>query len=87
MHYVFQQRAAELSRLAAKIRTSLNEAEFAASSVNQQLDKLAAMEMVDCRIEGPRVYGRPMSVSRAFTDGCVVYQAAIVMPCGMLCTG
>lgn len=83
MHDVLQQRASELSRLAAKIRTSLDEAESTVPSINEQLDKLAAVGMVDFQIEGPSVYCRPMGVSSALTDDFVVYQAAIVMPGGV----
>jgi hypothetical protein len=83
MHDVLHQRTAELSRLAAKIRTSLDEAESTVPSINEQLDKLAAVGMVDFQIEGPSVYCRPAGVSSAFTDDFVVYQAAIVMPGGV----
>jgi hypothetical protein len=83
MHDVLQQRAAELSRLAAKIRTCLDEAEATVPGINEQLDRLAELGVTDFQIEGPSVYCRPMGVSSAFTDEVVVYQAAIVMPGGV----
>lgn len=83
MNDVFSGRAAALAWLAAKIRTSLDEAESTVPSINEQLDQLAAVGMVDFQIEGPSVYCRPMGVSSAFNDDFVVYQAAIVMPGGV----
>ncbi|NQW46385.1 MAG: hypothetical protein HQ464_01305 [Planctomycetes bacterium] len=87
MHDVLPQRAAELSRLAAKIRTSLYEAESTVPSINEQLDKLAAAGMVDFQIEGPSVYRRPSGVSSAPSDELFVYHASIVMSGAMLRTG
>ena len=83
MHHVFQERAAELSRLAAMIRTSLDEAESTVPGINEQLDRLAELGVTEFQIEGPTVYSRPMGVSSAFPDDFVVYQAAIVMPGGV----
>jgi hypothetical protein len=83
MHDVLQQRAAELSRLAGQIRTSLDEAESTVPVINEQLARLAEVGVTEFQIEGPSVYCRPMGVSSVYTDEFVVYQAAIVMPGGV----
>lgn len=75
-----------MSRLAAKIRTSLDEAESKVPGINEKLDSLAELGVAELQIEGPSVYCRPMGASSAFSDDFVVYRAAIVMLGAMLCT-
>ena len=84
MHDGLQQRAAELSRLAGQIRTSLDEAESTVPVINEQLARLAEVGVTEFQIEGPSVYCRPMGVSSAFADYFVVYQAVIVVLGDML---
>ena len=59
MHDLLHVRAAELSRLAATVRTSLDKAEALIPVVNEQLAQLAAMGVSDLQVEGPAVYSRP----------------------------
>ena len=58
-HDLLHVRAAQLSRLAATFRTSLDKAEALILVVNEQLGQLAAMGVSDVQVEGPAVYSRP----------------------------
>lgn len=76
-------RAAELSRLASSVRTSLDKAEALIPIVNEQLAVLAAMGVSDLQVEGPAVYSRPQGLLIGKTDDYFIYQAVIVMPGGV----
>lgn len=55
MHEFLSERAGQLQRLAATIRTGLDQAESAIPSINQQLAELARLGMSDFQIEGPTI--------------------------------
>jgi hypothetical protein len=83
MHTVLQERAAELSRLASAVRTSLAQAEALIPVVNKHLSDLAQMGMADLQVEGPAVYSRPAGLSARHTDDHFIYQAVVVLPGGI----
>jgi hypothetical protein len=83
MHTVLQERAAELSRLASAVRTSLAQAEALIPVVNKHLSDLAEMGMADLQVEGPAVYSRPAGLSARHTDDHFIYQAVVVLPGGI----
>ncbi|MFM7109416.1 MAG: hypothetical protein ACKOZU_12605 [Planctomycetaceae bacterium] len=58
MHDVLKQRAADLARLAARMRTSLDEAESTIPGINEQLATLAEVGIGNLQFEGP-VIGCP----------------------------
>jgi hypothetical protein len=83
MHDLLHERAAELSRLATTVRTTLGKAEALIPVVNEQLSELAAMGVSDLQVEGPAVYSRPQGLSAGQTDDHCIYQAVVVMPGGI----
>lgn len=83
MEELLRQRAAELSHLAATLRTGLAHAEAMIPGINQELDSLAALGVTEFQVEGPTIYVRPAGVSSARDDSFIIYQAAIVMPGGI----
>ena len=83
MHDLLHVRAAELSRLASTVRTSLDQAEALIPVVNEQLAELAAMGVSDLQVEGPAIYSRPQGLSIGKTDDHCIYQAVVVMPGGV----
>ena len=83
MHDPIHVRAAELSRLASTVRTSLDQAEALIPVVNEQLAELAAMGVSDLQVEGPAIYSRPQGLSIGKTDDHCIYQAVVVMPGGV----
>jgi len=83
MKELLRQRAAELSQLAATLRTGLARAEAMIPDINKELDSLAAFGVTEFQVEGPTIYVRPAGVSSARDDSFIIYQAAIVMPGGI----
>jgi hypothetical protein len=83
MEELLRQRAAELSQLAATLRTGLARAEAMIPGINQELDSLAVLGVTEFQVEGPTIYVRPAGVSSARDDSFIIYQAAIVMPGGI----
>lgn len=83
MHEVLSERSAELARLAATIRSGLEQAEAMIPSLNDQLAELALLGITNHQVEGPSVYARPAGLSNATDDAVIVFQAALLMPGGI----
>jgi len=83
MNDMFLGRAAELARLAATIRSGLEEAEALIPRLNVQLAELAALGAIGHKVEGPAVYARPAGVSNDTNDDICIYQAILLMPGGI----
>jgi len=83
MHKFLSERAAELARLAATVRSGLEEAEAIIPPLNDQLSELAMLGVAHHRVEGPSVYARPAGLSNDTDDAIVVLQAVLLMPGGI----
>ena len=83
MHDVLKQRAADLARLAARMRTSLDEAASTVPGINEHLATLAEMGIANLQFEGPFIGCPPMGTVPGAADEQVVYQAALVIPGGV----
>lgn len=83
MNEVLSERAAELARLAATIRSGLEEAEALIPPLNDQLNELALLGVTCHQVEGPSVYARPAGLSNDTDDTAVVFQAVLLMPGGI----
>lgn len=59
MEELLRQRAAELSHLAATLRTGLTHAEAMIPGINHDLDSLAALGVTEFQVEGPTISIRP----------------------------
>jgi hypothetical protein len=83
MHEMLSGRAAELARLAATIRSGLEEAEATIPAINDQLSQLAMLGIASHQVEGPSVYARPAGLSNDHDDEVCVFQAVLLMPGGV----
>lgn len=83
MHKFLSERAAELARLAATVRSGLEEAEAIIPPLNDQLSELAMLGVAHHQVEGPSVYARPAGLSNDTDDAIVVFQAVLLMPGGI----
>lgn len=83
MHEILSERAAELARLAATIRSGLEEAEATIPVINDQLSQLAMLGITSHQVEGPSVYARPAGLTNDNSDDVCVFQAVLLMPGGI----
>jgi hypothetical protein len=83
MHEILSERAAELTRLAATIRSGLEEAESTIPAINDQLNQLAMLGITSHQVEGPSIYARPAGLSNDRDDEVCVFQAVLLMPGGI----
>ena len=83
MHKFLSERAAELARLVATVRSGLEEAEAIIPPLNDQLSELAMLGVAHDQVEGPSVYARPAGLSNDTDDAIVVFQAVLLMPGGI----
>jgi hypothetical protein len=83
MHETLSERAAELARLAATIRSGLEEAEATIPAINEQLNQLALLGIASHQVEGPSIYARPSGLSNDHDDDVCVFQALLLMPGGV----
>lgn len=83
MNEVLPERAAELARLAATIRSGLEEAEGLIPPLKDQLNELVLLGVTCNQVEGPSVYARPAGLSNDTDDTAVVFQAVLLMPGGI----
>lgn len=83
MHDVLSERAGELDRLAATIRSGLEQAEAMIPALNQQLAELDLLGVTRHQVEGPSLYGRPAGLSNDTDDAAIVFQAVLLMPGGI----
>jgi hypothetical protein len=83
MHEFLSERAAELVRLAATIRSGLEQAEAVIPPLNDQLNELAMLGITSHQVEGPSIYARPAGLSNDTDDAVVVFQAVLLMPGGI----
>ena len=83
MHEFLSERAAELARLAAMIRSGVDQAEAMIPPLNDQLSELAMLGITYHQVEGPSVYARPAGLSNDTDDAIVVFQAVLLMPSGI----
>ena len=83
MHEFLSERAAELTRLTATIRSGLEQAEAVIPPLNDQLSELAMLGITSHQVEGPSIYARPAGLSNDTDDAVVVFQAVLLMPGGI----
>jgi hypothetical protein len=83
MHEILSERAAELARLAATIRSGLVEAEATIPAINDQLSHLAMLGIISHQVEGPSIYARPAGLTNDNSDDVCVFQAVLLMPGGI----
>lgn len=83
MHEFLSERAAELTRLAATIRSGLEQAEAMIPHLNDQFNELAVLGVTSHQVEGPSVYARPAGLSNDKDDSVVVFQAVLLLPGGI----
>ncbi|MFM7035790.1 MAG: hypothetical protein ACKOYJ_11525 [Planctomycetia bacterium] len=83
MHDVLKQRAADVARLAVRMRSSLDEAASTIPGINEQLATLAEIGIGNLQFEGPFIGCPPTGVAPGAADARVVYQAALVIPGGI----
>lgn len=83
MHEFLSDRAAELTRLTATIRSGLEQAEAMIPHLNDQLNELAVLGVTSHQVDGPSVYARPAGLSNDTDDSVVVFQAVLLMPGGI----
>ena len=83
MQEFLSERAAELTRLAATIRSGLEQAEAMIPPLNDQLNELAMLGVTSHQVEGPSIYAHPAELSNDTDDAIVVFQAVLLMPGGI----
>ena len=83
MHEILSERAAELARLAATIRSGLEEAEATIPAINDQLSQLAMLGIPSHQVDGPSIYARPAGLSNDRDDEVCVFHAVLLMPGGI----
>jgi hypothetical protein len=83
MNDSLSERAADLSRLAMTISTTLDCAEDTIRSLNHTLAELASLGVRNFQITGPVVYARPANTSSDEDDLFILFQAVLLMPGGV----
>jgi len=83
MKEVFCERAAALARLAATIRSRLEQAEATIPAINDQLSQSAMLGIISHQVEGPSIYARPAGLPNDNSDEVCVFQAVLLMPGGI----
>ena len=83
MKEVFFERAAALARLAATIRSGLEQAEATIPAINDQLSQLAMLGIISHQVEGPSIYARPAGLTNDNSDEVCVFQAVLLMHGGI----
>jgi hypothetical protein len=83
MHEILSERVAALARLAATIRSGLEEAEATIPSINDQLSQLAMLGITSHQVEGPSIYARPAGLTNDNSDEVCVFQAVLLIPGGI----
>jgi hypothetical protein len=83
MHETLSEQATELAKLAATIRSGLEEAESTIPAINDQLSQLSMLGIASHQVEGPSIYARPAGLTNDNSDDVCVFQAVLLMPGGI----